>query len=116
MIELEREFFNVSNFMMLHVFIQCLGNNKSNYSLIYSILLQVPFDSTIGDAFELFFILHKIFKMRCDPNLERLFNFIEHFIFEMGVDLDSANNNGKKRVFKSTTAMQLLFDQLNENE
>lgn len=55
--------------------------------------------------------------MQCDPNLERLFNFFEHFIFEMEVDLHLAdNNNEKKRKFRATTAMQLLFDQLTTNE
>lgn len=56
--------------------------------------------------------------MQCDPNLERLFHFFEYFIFEMDVDLNSGadNNGGKKRVFKPTTAMQLLYDQLEENE
>lgn len=52
--------------------------------------------------------------MQCDPNLERMFNFFEHFVFEIGVD--SSDDNGKRRKFKPTTAMQLLYDQLNEHE
>lgn len=78
---------------------------------------QVPHDFSIGEVFELFFKLHKIFKVKCDPNLERLFHFIEHFIFEIDVERTTPDSSdGKKRFFKPTTAMQLLYDLLNENE
>lgn len=49
--------------------------------------------------------------MKCDPNLERVFKFFEHYIFEM-ID----ENDEKHRRFKPTTAMQLLYDKLFENE
>lgn len=104
-IEIEREFVDVIYFIIL--------NTTRNNTKIY-LFSQVPFDFKMGQVFELFFMLHKILKMNCDPNLERLFRFFEHYIFN--IDDSGESDSKKKRKFKPTTAMQLLFDQPFENE
>lgn len=70
---------------------------------------QVPIEFTIGQTFEMFYKLHKIFKMTCDPNLDRLFKFFDYYIFEIG-DYDGDG----KRKFRPTAAMQLLYENLLE--
>lgn len=80
-------------------------------------IMNVPIEFTIGQTFGLFFKIHKIFKMNCDPNLERLFKFCEHFIYK--ISGDAVLDNGEKskvRKYKPTTAMMGLFDLLTKND
>lgn len=80
---------------------------KIDFQFIY--FFQVPFDFSIGEVFELLYKIHKIFQMKCDPNLGRLFDFMDVYIFK----INDSVNDGKKK-FKPTTTMQLLYDQLFE--
>lgn len=83
-------------------------------------IMNVPIEFTIGQTFGLFFKIHKIFKMNCDPNMERLFKFCEHFVYKINdcAVLNSGSNDemSKVRKFRPTTAMMNLFDLLNKDD
>lgn len=72
------------------------------FSLIYWDL--IPRQFTFGETFDLFFKMHKVFHLTCDAQLKYVFNFIEHFIF----DIDDKKN-------KPTTRMKEIYCKIDDD-
>lgn len=61
----------------------------------------MPEGFDIGQTFDMFFKLHKVFNLNFEPNIKNAMNFVQHFIYGF-----------KERGIKMTTRMEDVYNRV----